>query len=344
MMAIAARIAGACLAFGAACAGASAQTGDPVSFAGKQIQFLIGTGAGDTYDSYARLLGKYLTKHLPGSPVVVPSNRAGAGSLVAVNATYNSQVRDGSMLVMGQRFVPLMPLLGLPGAQFDPTKMAYIGSVSSETSVCVAHERSGVATVVDAKKSPLIVGTMGAGTELTNFTATIHRMLGIEFQVVRGYGSSGEIDLAIDRGELQGRCGVSYSSLMRTRGDWVKSGKVKIFLQIDVERSRDMPNTPALGELVNEVDRAALRLLTAPGVIARPVFGPPDMPPERLAALRKAFDDAMVDKEFLEEARRQQLEVAPMGGAAMERLIRDLYASDPKVIARARELANSTTQ
>ena len=271
----------------------------------------------------------------------MPSNRAGAGSLVAVNATYNSQVRDGSMLVMGQRFVPLMPLLGLPGAQFDPTKMAYIGSISSETSVCVAHERSGVARIEDARKQPLIVGTMGAGTELTNFTATIHKMLGLEFQVVRGYGSSGEIDLAIDRGELQGRCGVSYSSLMRTRGDWVATGKVKIFLQIDVARSREMANVPSLGELVNDVDRAALRLLTAPGAIARPVFGPPDTQPERLAALRKAFDDAMVDKDFLEEAKRQQLEIAPMSGAAMEILIKDLYASDPKVIERARELANS---
>jgi tripartite-type tricarboxylate transporter receptor subunit TctC len=340
MQAIALRLAGATLLASAICA-SSAHAADPVSFAGKQIQFLIGTGAGDTYDSYSRLLGKYLTRHLPGSPVVVPSNRAGAGSLVAVNATYNSQVRDGSMLVMGQRFVPLMPLLGLPGAQFDPTKMAYIGSISSETSVCVAHERSGVARIEDARKQPLIVGTMGAGTELTNFTATIHKMLGLEFQVVRGYGSSGEIDLAIDRGELQGRCGVSYSSLMRTRGDWVATGKVKIFLQIDVARSREMANVPSLGELVNDFDRAALGLLTAPGAIARPVFGPPDTQPERLAALRKAFDDAMVDKDFLEEAKRQQLEIAPMSGAAMESLIKDLYASDPKVIERARELANS---
>jgi tripartite-type tricarboxylate transporter receptor subunit TctC len=339
MQAIALKLAGVALLASAMCA-SSAHAADPVSFAGKQIQFLIGTGAGDTYDSYSRLLGKFLTKHLPGAPVVVPSNRAGAGSLVAVNATYNSQVRDGSMLVMGQRFVPLMPLLGLPGAQFDPTKMAYIGSISSETSVCVAHERSGVARLEDARKQPLIVGTMGAGTELTNFTATINKMLGIEFQVVRGYGSSGEIDLAIDRGELQGRCGVSYSSLMRTRGDWVSTGKVKIFLQIDVTRSREMPNVPSLGELVNDVDRAALRLLTAPGAIARPVFGPPDTQPERLAALRKAFDDVMADKDFLQEARRQQLEIAPMSGAAMEGLIKELYASDPKVIERARGLAN----
>ena len=334
-------ISGCVVAGGVALPALDARAND-VSFAGKQINFLIGTGAGDTYDSYSRLLGRYLTKHLPGSPVVVPSNRAGAGSLVAVNATYNSKVRDGTMLVMGQRFVPLMPLLGLPGAQFDPVKMTYIGSISSETSVCVAHERTGVTNVAQAKGRPMIVGTMGAGTELTNFTATINRMLGIEYQVVRGYGSSGEIDLAIDRGELQGRCGVSYSSLMRTRGDWVASGKVKIYLQIGVSRSRDMPNVPALGELVSDVDRSALKLLTAPGALARPVFGPPDTKPEYLAALRKAFDAAMVDKDFLADAKRQRLVVEPMSGVEMEHFIKELYASDPKVIARARELAAAT--
>ncbi len=334
-------VAGFVVAIGAALAVSDSRASD-VSFAGKQIQFLIGTGAGDTYDSYSRLLGRYLTKHLPGSPVVVPSNRAGAGSLTAVNATYNSQIRDGSMVVMGQRFVPLMPLLGLPGAQFDPLRMTYIGSMSSETSVCLAHERTGVSNLEQTKGRPMIVGTMGAGTELTNFTTTINRMLGIEYQVVRGYGSSSEIDLAIDRGELQGRCGVSYSSLMRTRGDWVASGKVKIYLQISVTRAPEIPNVPALGELVSDVDRAALKLLTAPGAIARPVFGPPDTAPERLAALRIAFDAAMVDKEFLEDAKRQQLEIAPMSGAEMERFMKELYASDPKVIARARELVGAT--
>ena len=329
------------VAFTAAFACTAALAAEPLSFAGKQIQFLIGTGAGDTYDSYSRLLGKYLTKHLRGAPTVIPSNRAGAGSLVAVNAVYNSQVRDGSMLAMGQRFVPLMPLLGMEGSQFDPLKLAYIGSMSSEASVCVAHRRTGVFSVADARKQPLIVGTMGAGTELTNFTATINRMLGIQFQVVRGYGSSGEIDLAIERGELQGRCGVSYSSLMRTHGDWVNSGLVKIFLQIDLTRSREMPDVAAIGELVTPEDRAALKLLVAPSMMARPVFGPPDMPPERLAALRQAFDAAVADKDLLEEAKSQQLEIVPMSGVAMESLIKELYASPPSVVKRARELAGT---
>lgn len=317
---------------------ASAQ--NDTSFAGKQIQFLIGTGAGDTYDSYSRVLARYLTKYLPGTPVVVPTNRPGAGSLTALNSMYNSGARDGTVLAMGQRTIPLMPLLGIKGAQFDPVQMAYIGSMAEETSVCVAHERTGIATVADAKgKSELIVGTMGAGTELTNFTSTINRMVGVTFKVVSGYSSSGEIDLAIDRGELHGRCGVSYSSLMRTRGEWVRSGKVKIYLQIGMARSKDMPAIPALGELVTGQDREALKLLTAPGLIARPVFGPPGMSAERLATLRRAFDQSVADKEFLDEAQKHRLEIRVMPGAAMEKLIKDLYASDPKVIQRARELA-----
>lgn len=321
---------------------ASAQ--DDTSFAGKQIQFLIGTGAGDTYDSYARLLSKYLSKHLPGSPVVVPNNRPGAGSLAALNSMYNSGAKDGTVLAMGQRTIPLMPLLGLKGAQFDPLQMAYIGSMAEETSVCVAHDRTGIKSVAEAKgKGEVIVGTMGAGTELTNFTATINRMVGIEFKVVSGYSSSGEIDLAIDRGELQGRCGVSYSSLMRTRGEWVRTGKVHIYLQIGMTRSADMPNTPALGELVTGDNREALKLLTAPGLIARPVFGPPGMSSERLATLRRAFDRSMADKELLDEAKQQRLEITVMTGAAMEKLVKDLYGADPKVIQRARELAGGGT-
>lgn len=317
---------------------AHAQAGEGTSFAGRQIQFLIGTGAGDTYDSYSRLLSKYLTKHLPGAPVVIPSNRAGAGSLTAINSMYVSGAKDGTVLAMGQRTIPLMPLLGLAGAQFDPLQMAYIGSMAEETSVCVAHERTGIDSVASAKGRDVIVGTMGAGTELTNFTSTINRMVGIQFKVVSGYGSSGEIDLAIDRGELQGRCGVSYTSLMRTRGDWVKTGRVKIYLQIAVDRSRDMPTVPALGELVSGLDREALRLLTAPGLIARPVFGPPGIPAARLMVLRRAFDASIADQDFLDEARKQQLEIHPMTGAAMQTLIERLYAADAAVVQRARAL------
>src|SRR3954451_5134001 len=147
-----------------ALASASAAETESVSFAGKQIQFLIGTGAGDTYDSYSRLLSKYLTRYLPGAPIVIPTNRAGAGSLVAVNSMYNTPPHDGTILAMGQRFVPLMPLLNLPGAQFDPLKMAYIGSLSQETSVCIVHERAGINSVSEARGKQLVVGTMGAGT------------------------------------------------------------------------------------------------------------------------------------------------------------------------------------
>ncbi len=337
---------GAALAVGLAGSLASACVAEAQTnfFAGKQIQFLIGTGAGDSYDIYSRLLAKYLPRYLPGAPLVTPVNKSGAGSLVAVNALYNASPRDGTVLAMGQRFVPLMPLLDMPGAQFEPLKLNYIGSMAKDTTVCILHKRAEIKSIADAKGKQLVVGTMGAGTEITNFTAPIGRLLGIDFRVVRGYNSSGDIDLAIERGELQGRCGVSWSSLKRAHPDWLAQGTVVVYLQIAMQRLKDLPEVPALAELASERDRAALKLLLAPGDIARPVFGAPDMPAERLAALRQAFDGAIADRELLAEAAKEQLDIEPMRGVDMEAMIRELYAAPPDVVLRARELVAAAPQ
>jgi tripartite-type tricarboxylate transporter receptor subunit TctC len=324
------------------CAAPLAVRAEPITYAGKQIQFLIGTGAGDSYDVLARLLAIYLTKYLPGSPVIVPIDQPGAGSLVAVNTMYNTAGPDGTILSIGQRPVPIMPLLKMPGPQFDPLKMAYIGSMSQETTICYVQKRTGINSVADARGKEIVVGTMGAGTELTNFTATISHMLGIGFKVVRGYGSSGEIDMAVDRGELQGRCGVSWSSFRRTHSDWIASGAVKIILQISMDRSPDLPDVPALGELVSAKDKPPLELLLSQEQFARPVFGPPNMSAARLAVLRKAFDESMADKGLQAEAAKEGLPIVkPMKGEDVEKLIARLYASDPDVVHRARQLVGT---
>jgi tripartite-type tricarboxylate transporter receptor subunit TctC len=319
-------------------AGPARAADDAGFFAGRQIQFLIGTGAGDSYDIYSRLLARHWPKHIAGAPVVTPVNRPGAGSLAAVNALYNASPRDGTVVAMGQRFVPLMPLLDMPGAQFEPMRLAYVGSMARDATVCVAHKRAGIKTVADAKGRQVVVGTMGAGTEITNFTAPISRLLGVDFKVVRGYNSSGDIDLAIERGELQGRCGVSWSSLKRAHPDWLANGTASVFLQIAMTRAPDLPETPAIAELVSERDRAALRLLLAPGDMARPVFGAPDMPPGRLETLRAGFDAATRDPELLGEAAKEQLDIDPMKGADIAAMIAELYAAPADIVARAKEL------
>jgi tripartite-type tricarboxylate transporter receptor subunit TctC len=311
-------------------------------YRGKQITLIIGLGAGETYDLYARLLARHLPKYIPGEPLIIPSNKPGAGSLNAVNSLYNTAPRDGTVIGTGHRFVPLMPLLNLPGTQFDALKFNYIGSMARETGVCIARRDLGFRSIEDTKTRDFMVGTTGAGSELTTFNATMSKMLGARLKVVRGYLTSTEIDLAIERGELQGRCGVSFGSLRANKPEWLENKYVNVLIQLGLFKHPELPDVPLLGELVsNKDDRAALELMLAPANMARPFFAPPGVPVDRIEILRKAFDAAMRDPALIEEAAKQRLELMPMKGAEMQAEFIRLYALPQPVLERARMLANA---
>jgi tripartite-type tricarboxylate transporter receptor subunit TctC len=311
-------------------------------YRGKQITLIIGLGAGETYDLYARLLGRHLSKHIPGEPLIIPSNKPGAGSLNAVNALYNTAPKDGTVIGTGHRFVPLMPLLHMPGTQFDALKFNYIGSMARETGLCIARKDSGIRSMEDTKTREFMVGTTGAGAEMTTFNATMSKMLGARLKVVRGYLTSTEIDLAIERGELQGRCGVSFGSLRVNKPEWLQNKDVTVLIQFGLVRHPELPDVPLLTELVgNKDDRAALDLMLAPSDMARPFFAPPGVPAERIEILRKAFDATLKDPALIEEAAKQRLDLMPMTGAEMEAVFAKLYALPPPVLERARALANT---
>jgi tripartite-type tricarboxylate transporter receptor subunit TctC len=311
-------------------------------YKGKQITIVIGLGAGETYDLYARLLARYLSKYIPGEPVIVPKNQPGAGSLNAVNSVYNTAPKDGTTIGTGHRFVPLMPLLKMPGAQFDALKFNYIGSMARETGVCIARKDTGIRSMDDTKTREFMVGTTGAGAEMTTFNATMSKMLGAKLKVVRGYLTSTDIDLAIERGELQGRCGVSYGSLRVNKPDWLSNDYVTVLIQLGLVKRDDLPNVPLLTELVTDKDdRAALELMLAPNEMARPFFAPPGVPAERIAILRKAFDAAMRDPALIEDAAKGRMELMPMSGVEMEATFKKLYALPPSVLERASTLANT---
>ena len=311
-------------------------------YRGKQITLLIGLGAGETYDLYARLLARHLSRHIPGEPLIIPSNKPGAGSLNAVNALYNTAAKDGTVIATGHRFVPLMPLLGLPGTQFDALKFNYIGSMARETGLCIARKDSGIRSMADTKTQEFMVGTTGAGSELTTFNATMSKMLDARLKVVRGYLTSTEIDLAIERGELQGRCGVSFGSLRVNKPEWLENNYVTVLIQLGLVKHPELPDVPLLGDLVsNKDDRDALEVMLAPANMARPFFAPPGVPPDRVEILRKAFDAAMSDPALIEDAARQRLELMPMTGAEMQAAFAKLHALPQPVLERARALANT---
>jgi tripartite-type tricarboxylate transporter receptor subunit TctC len=323
---------------------ASAHADDVADFyKGKQIRMIIGLGAGEAYDTYARLLARHLPQHIPGNPVIVPQNQPGAGSLNAINSLYNTAARDGTVIGTGHRFVPMMPLLDLEGPKFDPLKFTYIGSMNREIGICIAMKEAGFRTVEDMKAREFVVGTTGAGAELTNFNATLRAMLGLKLKVVVGYRTSLDINAAMERGELQGRCGVSYGSLKTTRPQWVANKAVDILIQLGLTKDKELPDVPLLGDLVSDPrDRQALELMLAPTEMGRPFLAPPDIPKDRVAALRAAFDASMSDPALIKEAEKMRLDLAPLSGKDMEALVARLYKAPPEVVERARTLVHST--
>ena len=317
---------------------------DPLSdfYTGKKVQVMIGFGSGEAYDTYARILARHMPNYLPGKPLFVPQNMPGAGSLNAANAIYNLAPKDGTAFGTTHRFVPLMPLLDVQGPKFDPLKYTYLGSMNRENTICIAWRGTGIETIDDAKTKEFTVGTTGAGAELTTFNATLKRLLGLKLKIVSGYNTSLEVNLAIERGEVQGRCGVSYGTLKNTEPDWLKNRKVSILLQLGLSKDPELPDVPLFGDLVtNEQDRQALQLMLAPAEIGRPFFGPPGIPEDRVKALRAAFDAAVKDPDLIAEAKKQTLDVNPVSGADMEALIARAYKAPQAVVNRARELVNS---
>jgi tripartite-type tricarboxylate transporter receptor subunit TctC len=311
-------------------------------YQGKQLRLIIGVGPGEAYDIYARLLARHMPKHLPGQPTIIAQNQTGAGSLTAINSLYNRAPRDGTVFGTGNRFVPMMSLLSMDGALFDPLALSYIGSMNRETGICLAIKMTGFHTVDDMKKREIIVGTVGAGAELTHFTSTLRQLLGLKMKLIAGYRTSNDINTAMDQGELDGRCGVSYSGLKTTRQDWLTNEEIDIQLQLGLRKDKELPDTPLIIDLVADTqDRQALELMLAPAEMGRPFFGPPYLPPKRLEALRAAFDASMTDDALLRDAEKQKLDITPMSGADMAALVARLYQAPTSIVERARVLAHT---
>ncbi len=326
-----------------ASAAANAADMTPAEFyQGKQIRLIIGVGPGETYDIYARLLARHMPRHLPGNPTIVPQNQIGAGGLTAINSLYNRAPRDGTVFATGNRFLPMMPLLSMDGALFDPLALTYIGSMNRETGICLARKTAGFPTIDDMRKREIIVGTVGAGAELTHFTSTLRQLLGLKMKLIAGYRTSNDINIAMEQGELDGRCGVSYSGLKTTRPEWLANAAVDIQLQLGLRKDEALPGTPLIIDLVTDSqDRQALELLLAPAEMGRPFFAPPQLPPMRLAALRVAFDASMADPALRQEAAKQRLDITPMRGTEIEALVARLYQTPAPIIDRARMLAHT---
>lgn len=336
----AAALAGASLA--SAVPGAAQQAADANFYKGKEITIYIGTGPGTTYDLYARMLARHMGRHIPGEPKIIPSNRTGAGSLNAYNSLYNTAPRDGTVIATGHRFVPIMPLFGMAGPQFDALKFQYIGSMSRETGVCIARNDVGINSWQDLKTKELRVGTTGAGSELTTFTNTLVSTLGLKLVSIRGYPSAVAIDLALEQNEVQGRCGASYGSIKATKPQWLSQKQIVLLVQLGLTKERELPDVPLIGDLITDpTDKRAIEVMLGPAEMARPYLAPPDVPKARIEILRKAFDAVLKDPALVEEAHKANVELSPLTGDQVESIVTRAYQAPQDAVERARKLVGS---
>jgi tripartite-type tricarboxylate transporter receptor subunit TctC len=290
-------------------------------YAGKQINLIAGASAGGGYDTQSRLVARHMGKHIPGNPTIVVQNMPGAGSLAATNYIYNVAPKDGSVIALVMRNMLLIKNWSPNTVRFEVGQLNWLGSVNSEVALVAAWHTAPHKTAKDLFEKQLIVGgTTGVDPETT--PRLFNALLGTKFKIVNGYPGTTEIILAMERGEVQGIGDWSWSSIKTARPTWVQEKKITLLMQAALTKEPELPDIPtALDFVKNEADRKVMELYLTQKMVARPVIAPPGLPPERLAALRSAFAALAQDSEFLADARTARLEVAPISGEAVDKVI-----------------------
>jgi tripartite-type tricarboxylate transporter receptor subunit TctC len=302
-------------------------------YKGKTIDLYIGSSVGGGYDLYGRMLARHIGRYIPGNPSVVPKNMEGAGGLRLANFLYNAAARDGTALATIYRGNAFDPLLGGKGGQFDATKFNWVGSTNHEVSVCVAWHTSGIARYEDVLAHDLIVGASGPSADTYQFPKIANGVLGTRFKIVTGYPGGNEIDLAMERGEVGGRCGWSWTSLTSTRRAWIEQKRMSVLFQMALTKHAELPNVPLIIDLAKtDEGKAILKLIFGRQVMAWPYVAPSGVPAERVAALRKAFMATMQDREFLADAEKAKLEINPVSGEDIEKLVQDVYRTPADLV------------
>jgi tripartite-type tricarboxylate transporter receptor subunit TctC len=322
----AAVLAGLCMASPAA-----AQDSVEQFYRGKSINIYIGSSAGGGYDSYARILGRYMSKYIPGNPTIVPQAAGYVYTVAPKDGTAIGAIFPGSIL---------QPLIGDAAIQHDPAKLIYVGSANSDVYTCVVRTDAPVKTFGDLMTTEMIVGASNEGGTTRDMPTMSNNVLGAKFRVVTGYAGTQEIALAVERNEVHGICGFGYTSLLTIRPQWVPNGTVRILVQENIKGSPELnqmgvPRTVDFAKTAE--DRQIIELVYSQGVFGRPYILPPGVPADRVAALRKAFMAALQDKELLAEAKRIKLDIEAISGEDLQNMVSKLFATPANIVERAKQ-------
>src|SRR5262245_2017392 len=306
------------------------------------VNLLIGFPVANAYDTYGRAVARHLGKHIPGSPSVIPVNRPGAGSLTAANFLYNGAPKDGSTIALFNRSVPLEPLMGNSQARFDVRKFNWLGSVGNEVSVCAGWHTSAVKGWNDLLTKDFVAGAASYSADTGVFALVLKNVFGAKIRVITGYPGGSEMSLAMEKGEIDGRCGWSWSGVKSSKPSWITERQINILVQLGLQKSAELPYVPLIMDLAaNDDQRAILKVIFSRQEFAWPFAAPPDIPGDRRQALLTAFAATLKDPEFLDDARKIQIDVNPISGAAVEKLIGDLYETPEAVTAKVRSIVNA---
>jgi tripartite-type tricarboxylate transporter receptor subunit TctC len=320
------------------CAALPAAAQDEVAafYRGKQLRMIVGSAVGGGYDLLARMVARHVVHYIPGNPSVIVQNQPAAGGVVMTNQLYSQGPKDGTVIGVPINGIPTAPLLQ-PGTQFDATKLIWLGSTNREAYVAFVWHTVAVEHISELASKEIVVGATTPGTTMVDFPALANSVLGYKFKIVRGYQGTPQINLAIERGEVQGMGGLGWASVKAQTPHWISGRLIKVLAQYGFKRHAELADAPTMLELANsEADRQAMRMLFARTEYGRPYFLPPDVPPERVAALRRAFDATMKDQAFIAEAAKLQFEVDPLTGEQVQALVAQLAATPREVVARVR--------
>src|SRR5262245_19751400 len=305
-------------------------------YRGKTINMIIGYSVGGGYDLYGRLVARHIGKHIPGRPNVVPQNMTGAGSQRAAQYIYSVAPKDGTAIGIFGRTIATTPLLTPASAPFDGTRFTWLGSVTNEVSTCISWHASPAKTWNDLLQKEVVFGGEGPGADPDVYTLLYRNIFGAKLKLVAGYHGTTDTVLAMERGEVEGLCGVSWSTLKARYTPWMNEKKISIVVQAALNKQPELSHIPIAHELTADREKLQiLKLFIASQETARPFAAPPDLPPARKSALIAAFANTMKDVEFLAEAQKLNLDVNPLGASAVDQIIADLYATPKNVLEKA---------
>ena len=335
--------AGAILAALIATAGGAQAQSPEAFYSATTLTIVVGSDAGGGHDIFARTLSKYFGKHIPGRPNIVVQNMAGANGIIAANFIGNVAPKDGSTIAAISPGNLIEPLLQSgQAARFDPRKFNWIGNIANIQLTCSTWHTNPVKTVEDARKTQVIVGGGSSVSSSAIFPNVMNELLGTKFKIITGY-QSGNVRIALERGEIEGICGWGYSTLLATAPDWIATKKLNFLAQSGLKRMAELPDTPLISEFAKgEEDQAIVRLLTYRELLGRPYTAPPGAPADRVEALRKAFAETMRDPAYLAEAKASYQDVDFTDYKGMEAVISDAYSMPPNVVKRVAQLTRTS--